>query len=74
MDNHISKVPLTCGTPVSHRTQRVKKHILKDIVPHGFDARIEEIQEKHKQVIEEKDATIALLNDGLKNCEYENVC
>ena len=73
MDNHISKVPLTCGTPVSHRTQRVKKHTLKDIVPRGFDARIEEIQEKHKQVIEEKDATIALLNDGLKNCEYENV-
>ena len=23
MDNHVSKVPLTCGTPVSHRTQRV---------------------------------------------------
>ena len=25
----------------------LKKHILKDIVPHGFDARTEEIQEKH---------------------------
>ena len=24
MDNHVSKVPLTCGTPVSHRTRRVK--------------------------------------------------
>ena len=51
----------------------LKKHILKDIVPRGFDARIEEIQEKHRQEIEEKDATIALLNDDLKNREYENV-
>ena len=51
----------------------LKKHILKDIVPRGFDARIEEIQEKHRQAIEEKDATIALLNDELKYCEYENV-
>ena len=44
----------------------LKKHILKDIVPRGFDARIEETQEKHQQVIKEKDATIALLNDDLE--------
>ena len=30
-----------------------KEHILKDIVPHGFDAKIEEIQEQHRQAIEE---------------------
>ena len=29
--------------------------------------------EAHQQTIEEKDAEIALLNDGLKNREYENV-
>ena len=51
----------------------LKEHILKDIVSHGFDARIEEIQGQHQQAIEEKDATFALLNDDLKNCEYENV-
>ena len=51
----------------------LKRHILKDIVPRGFDAKIEEIQGKHQQDIEEKDATIALLNDDLKNCEYKNV-
>ena len=51
----------------------LKKHILKDIVPRGFDARIEEIQEKHQQAIEKKDATIALLNDDLKNREHDNV-
>ena len=51
----------------------LKKHILKDFVPRGFDAKIEEIQGKHQQAIEEKDATIALLNDDLKNRKYENV-
>ena len=45
----------------------LKKHILKDIVSRGFDVRIEEIQEKHRQPIEEKHAAIALLNDDLKN-------
>ena len=51
----------------------LKDHILKDIVPRGLDARTEEIQEKHRQAIEEKDATNVLLNDDLKNREYENV-
>ena len=37
----------------------LKEHILKDIVPRGFDAKIEEIQEKHQQAIEEKDTCIA---------------
>ena len=51
----------------------LKEHILKDIVPLGFDAKIEEIEGKHQQAIKEKDATIALLNDDLKNREYEIV-
>ena len=46
---------------------------MKDIVPRGFDVKIEEIQENHRQAIEEKDATIALLNDDLRNCECENL-
>ena len=50
----------------------LKDHILKDIVSRGFDARIEEIQEKHPQATEEKDATIVLLNNDLKNREYDN--
>ena len=51
----------------------LKEHILKDIVPRGFDTKIEEIQEKHRRIIEKKDAALELLNDDLKNCEYENV-
>ena len=55
------------------KSMALKKHILKDIVPRGFDVKIEEIQEKHRQAIEEKDATIALLNDDVKKREYENL-
>ena len=51
----------------------LKHHILKDFVPLGFDARIEEIQEKHRQDIEQKDAVIPLLNNYLQNREYEKV-
>ena len=50
----------------------LKKQIMKEIVPRGFNARIEGIKEKHQHAIEEKDATIALLNDDLKNCEHDN--
>ena len=46
---------------------------MKDIVPRGFDARIEGIQEKYKRAIEEKDTTVALPNDDLQKREYENV-
>ena len=31
------------------------------------------LDEDHQKAIEEKDTTIALLNDDLKNREYENV-
>ena len=51
----------------------LKEHILKDIVPCGFDVRIDKIQEKHRQAIEKKHTAIALLNDNLQNREYENV-
>ena len=51
----------------------LKEHILKDIVPRGFDARIEKIQEKYRQAIREKNAANAFHNDDIKNREYENV-
>ena len=65
----------------------LRKHILKDIVPRGFDAKIEDLisrvqaldftneeeRQAHQQVIEEKDTTIALLNDDLKDREHDNV-
>ena len=45
----------------------LKEHILKDIVPRGFDARIKEIQKKHRQAIEEKDVAVGLLADDLQD-------
>ena len=65
----------------------LRKHILKDIVPRRFDAKIEDLtsrvqaleftneeeRQAHQQAIKEKDEAIALLNDDLKNREYENV-
>ena len=37
------------------------RHILKDIVPHGLDARLEEIEERHQRAIKEKDNQIQAL-------------
>ena len=64
-----------------------RKYIPKDIVPRGFDVKIEDLtscvqaleftnkeeRQAHQQAIEEKDTTIALLNDDLKNREHDNV-
>ena len=55
------------------KDKTLKEHVLKDIVPRGFNARINKIQEEHQRAIEEKDAARALLNDDLQNREYENV-
>ena len=46
-----------------------KKHILKDIVPRGFDARIEEIQEKYQPAITERDNQIKALE--FRNEEHQ---
>ena len=74
-DKFLSAFGIMCAIIKSKKPngKALKEHILKDIVSRGLNARIEEIQEKHQQAIEEKDATIALLNDDLKNREYENV-
>ena len=53
------------------RGKTLKEYILKDIVPRGFDAGIEKIQEKHRQAIGENDAAIELHNDELQNREYK---
>ena len=78
VQNHDIFISLTGPLYVVVNSQKdkgkaLKEHILRDIAPRGFDARIEEIQEKHQRAIEEKDAAIALLNDDLKNREYKNV-
>ena len=43
------------------KDKALKKHILKDIVPRGFDGRIKEIQEEHQQGITGHDNQIQAL-------------
>ena len=47
----------------------LKNHILKEITPCGFDARIEEIQEKHRQAITDRDNQIKALE--FRNEEHQ---
>ena len=42
------------GNSRKDKSKALKKHILKDIVPCGVDARIEEIQGQYQQAIKEK--------------------
>ena len=46
--------------------KELKEHILKEIVPRGFDTRIEEIQEHHRQAITGR-------NNQIQAIQHENV-
>ena len=50
-----------------------KRHCFNVLFPHVRQQLINKMKEEHQQSIEEKDATIALLNDDLKNREHDNV-
>ena len=50
-----------------------RRHCCNVLFPHVRQQLTNKIEEDHQQAIEEKDATIALLNDDLQNREYENV-
>ena len=50
-----------------------RRHGCNVLFPHVRQQLTNKIEEDHQQAIEEKDATIALLNDDLQNREYENV-
>ena len=47
----------------------LKEHILKDIVPSGFDAKVEEIQGKHQQAITDRENQIIALE--FRNKEHQ---
>ena len=50
-----------------------RRHCCNVLFPHAWQQLTNKMKEGHQQAIEEKDATTALLNDDLQNCEYENV-
>ena len=49
------------GNSQKDKGKAFKKHVMKNIMPRGFDARIEEIQEKHRQDITDRDNQIQAL-------------
>ena len=51
----------------------LKEHILKDIVPCGFDAMIAEIQEEHQQQITQLQLAITDRDNQIRAIQYENV-
>lgn len=57
-----------------------KKHILKVTIHRGLNNKIRELQKEHQQVIEEKDAALSFVFDGVQDrdnqrqaIQYENV-
>ena len=50
-----------------------KRHCCNVLFPYVRQHLTNKMKEEHQQAIEEKDATIALLNDDLKNREHDNV-
>ena len=50
-----------------------RRHCCNVLFPHVREQLTNKMKEDNQQAIEEKDAAIALLNDDLKNREYENM-
>ena len=59
--------------PRKDKVKALKEHILKEIVPRGFDARIEEIQEKHNQQATQLQQAITYRENQIQTILYENV-
>ena len=55
------------------KVKALKKHILKDIVPRGFDARIKEIQEKRNQQTTQLQQAFKDRDNQIQAIHYENV-
>ena len=60
--------------------KQLRKWVLENIIPRGMKNKMKEIQEKHKQAIEEKEAALALHNNELtevdsrlQKLEFDNV-
>ena len=50
-----------------------RRHCCNVLIPHVWQQLTNKMKEDHQQAIEKKDATLALLNDDLKNREHDNV-
>ena len=46
------------------KEKQLRKWVLEDIFPRGFTAKIRELQEKHRQAVEEKETVLALISES----------
>ena len=76
--DHDIFISLTGGLYVAVNSKKdkgkaLKEHILKDILPRGFDARIEEIQGQHQQAITNRDNQIKALKFTNEKHQQKNL-
>ena len=55
------------------KAKEFRRHCCNVLFPHFWQQLTNKMKEGHQQAIEERGATIALLNDGLQKREFENV-
>ena len=55
------------------RGKELKEWVLEDIIPRGVNKKIKQLQEDHRQAIEENESALALINDELQAIQYANV-
>ena len=55
------------------KAKQFRRHCYSVLFPHVRQQLTNKMKEGHQQAIDEKDVTIALLNDAPQNSEYDNV-
>ena len=55
------------------KTKDFRSHCCNVLFPHVRQQVTNKMKGDHQEVIQKKDAALALLNDDLQNCQYENV-
>ena len=55
------------------KTKDFRNHCCNVLFPHVRQQVTNKMKGDHQEVIQKKDAALALLNDDLQNCQYENV-
>ena len=63
----------SCCFQANSQRQKTSEDCCNVLFPQIRQQLTNKMKKEHQLAIEEKDAAIALLNDDLQNCEYENV-
>ena len=76
MGNFLSLVGIlyVIGNSGNYKGKTLEEHILKDRVPHNFDARVAEIQKEHHQQATQLKQTITVCDNRIQAIQYKSVC